>query len=334
MVSTLLPLPGALHLTGYTSDGTHLLAEVDESSGGGAEVLVVEVATGVVTDRLPGARHPQPTDDPRQILVVFADGAVGRFDLSTRQRIGGAVDPGFAPDGIVEHAGGTLAWRRADLEREEPGVIADLGAPGTRLLEDFPGPRTLRVTPNGTVFTMKGAVERRDPGTLAIRAESEPNGPMAFAAADDVVVVSNALGEHAVLDASTLAPEGSPLPATRGFFTDMVMDRAGARLLALGADNEVRLYDIAARSQVGTGVVISNRRPTIEPRGLALRADGLQAAVGTDDGIVLLDLDPDRWVEAACTVASRNLTDEEWDTYLGTLGPYHTTCPDFPPATE
>lgn len=42
------------------------------------------------------------------------------------------------------------------------------------------------------------------------------------------------------------------------------------------------------------------------------------------------DLDPEHWIAAACTPASRNLTQEEWDTYIGKLAPYHRTCPQFP----
>jgi hypothetical protein len=33
---------------------------------------------------------------------------------------------------------------------------------------------------------------------------------------------------------------------------------------------------------------------------------------------------------AACRVAGRNLTREEWATNIGTLAPYRTTCPDLP----
>jgi len=59
----------------------------------------------------------------------------------------------------------------------------------------------------------------------------------------------------------------------------------------------------------------------------ALRADGLQAAVPTKDGVAIWDLDPDHWVAAACQMAGRNLTREEWGTYIGDLAEYRKTCP-------
>jgi len=63
---------------------------------------------------------------------------------------------------------------------------------------------------------------------------------------------------------------------------------------------------------------------------VAVRSDGLQAAVIVDGGINVWDLDPDDWETAACTIASRNLTRDEWNTYIGTLAPYQRTCPEFP----
>jgi len=41
-------------------------------------------------------------------------------------------------------------------------------------------------------------------------------------------------------------------------------------------------------------------------------------------------LEPERWLEAACEVAGRNLTRAEWETNVGVLAPYAATCPEFP----
>ncbi len=58
-----------------------------------------------------------------------------------------------------------------------------------------------------------------------------------------------------------------------------------------------------------------------------MRSDGLEMAAASDHGIVVWDLDPNHWVTAACEVAGRNLTREEWDHYLGVLCSYRATCP-------
>ena len=62
---------------------------------------------------------------------------------------------------------------------------------------------------------------------------------------------------------------------------------------------------------------------------VAIRPDGLEAAVTTDQGVVVWDLDPAHWVQGACALAGRNLTRAEWDQYIGDLASYHQTCPEF-----
>lgn len=55
--------------------------------------------------------------------------------------------------------------------------------------------------------------------------------------------------------------------------------------------------------------------------------------VGTRSGPVLFyDGDPTVWARTACEAAGRNLTREEWTTYLGSLGPYAATCSQYPAA--
>ena len=66
----------------------------------------------------------------------------------------------------------------------------------------------------------------------------------------------------------------------------------------------------------------------IDQYGYALRLDGLELAIGgsPDAGMQIWDLDPDHWIDAACCLAGRNLTREEWDTNIGILGEYRPTC--------
>ena len=59
----------------------------------------------------------------------------------------------------------------------------------------------------------------------------------------------------------------------------------------------------------------------------------MAAAAVVGGGIVSWDLDPAKWETAACRLAGRNLTQAEWDQYIGDLAPYTTTCPDHPAET-
>ena len=108
--------------------------------------------------------------------------------------------------------------------------------------------------------------------------------------------------------------------------------------MVLGNDETLRFYDIATRTQLGDAIDLAygdelhDNAVNVDDdcAGAVLRGDGLQAAADTGQGIVVWDLDPAHWVEAACQLASRNLTRAEWDQYIGDLAPYHRTCPTHP----
>jgi hypothetical protein len=89
----------------------------------------------------------------------------------------------------------------------------------------------------------------------------------------------------------------------------------------------VALHDIAS------GVALGDRMdvPGAEANAIALRPDGTELAVGgsREAGIQVWDLDPEQWVAAACRLAGRNLTAEEWSTNLADLADYHATCTQF-----
>ena len=43
-------------------------------------------------------------------------------------------------------------------------------------------------------------------------------------------------------------------------------------------------------------------------------------------GVVVWDLDPAHQFDAVCRLAGRDLTENEWRTYLGDLGARESTC--------
>jgi hypothetical protein len=57
-----------------------------------------------------------------------------------------------------------------------------------------------------------------------------------------------------------------------------------------------------------------------------LNGDGTLMAVATSQGTVIWDLDPDHLAAAACRVAGRDITRDEWSEHLASLGPYRTVC--------
>jgi len=91
----------------------------------------------------------------------------------------------------------------------------------------------------------------------------------------------------------------------------------------------VAIVDTATGTQLGKSIVIADG----EANWISLAPDGSTLAVGgggADAPVKIWSLDPATWVDAACRLAGRNLTHEEWDSYIGDLAPYAATCPEFP----
>jgi DNA-binding SARP family transcriptional activator/WD40 repeat protein len=330
----LLQATGEHFVFGYTADGRGLLAEQAEEEDEFITQLI-DPSSGAV-EALPGIFGPTPTDDPSRVIGAFDDGTGGVYDLKTRTRVGPSIDLGYEPWGTVVDGDRTLAWGGVgDGEDFRPHLTAvdgdgrvlfDLegGADEWHLGGAYPDPEHLvtidcrhRVCP----------LQRRNPTTGAPIGESVGGADPSFSnivGGGGVLVAVATTGEVLVLDADTLTPLGGPLPGTGGPASTLSLSDDGRRLLLLGADESLRLYDIPSRTQLGDAIPVG-----IREAGAALRPDGLEAAVATNQGIVVWDLDPEHWAEGACQVAGRNLTRAEWDQYIGDLASYRTTCPQY-----
>ena len=97
--------------------------------------------------------------------------------------------------------------------------------------------------------------------------------------------------------------------------------------VASGNDRSITVFDLASGEQLGDTIV----SPDDEVVAFALRPDGKEMAFGGGAGeqFTVWDLEPSHWTTAACTLAGRNLTRQEWATNIGDLAPYHRTCPEY-----
>jgi DNA-binding SARP family transcriptional activator/WD40 repeat protein len=151
-----------------------------------------------------------------------------------------------------------------------------------------------------------------------------------FITVTDQLFVGSYGGDLTQYDLDTLRPV-RPFGGTVGFAQALVGTADGTLVATKGGDRKVTLHDVATGVALGKPITIAED----ENNGIALSPDGLRLAVGGEpaDGrhaIQIWDLDPEHWETAACRIAGRNLTRDEWDAIVGDLAPYHATCPDLP----
>lgn len=134
---------------------------------------------------------------------------------------------------------------------------------------------------------------------------------------------SHALGSDQVIgvaadyarryDIHTLKPISALARAIGGSqLTSVSMD--GRTLLNVGFNNALTLYDLTADIALATPV--DSDAPGVRLRGGYLTADGETLLEALPDGIRVWDLRPAEQAAQACALAGRELTEEEWSTYL------------------
>jgi WD40 repeat protein len=82
------------------------------------------------------------------------------------------------------------------------------------------------------------------------------------------------------------------------------------------------LWNVATGRQLGQSLVGHHDVAW----AITFSPDGKKLASSSRDGtIIVWDLDLDSWSRRACDIANRNLTEAEWQQYLGDEA-YHETC--------
>jgi WD40 repeat protein len=120
---------------------------------------------------------------------------------------------------------------------------------------------------------------------------------------------------------------GAPLVEHRDWINGLAFSPDGTLLASGGSDSMIRLWDVERRQTLGLPLV-GHPAPVAN---VVFSPDGTKlASFSNDSTIILWDLDLRSWINHACTLASRNLTQEEWERFVGSSRPYERTCQDHP----
>jgi WD40 repeat protein/DNA-binding SARP family transcriptional activator/energy-coupling factor transporter ATP-binding protein EcfA2 len=256
----------------------------------------------------------------RKLLRVVSVGSYGATSVAfSPDGLTLAIGRNDSVDGLYDVRTGRQTARldgdyyTTDLAFSRDGkLLAVASAGGTVTIWD--------VAAQSILSALNGAVS----GTVAVDGVSfAPGGRLlAIANSSGRVVFWKLDPRHRFEGAWAARPTGQALDAPGVESVDF--DTSGKRLVTLGSDGKLRLFDVETRKLIGAPLI-----------GAGNGADGTAhffrdgkhvLGVFSTGRAVLWDVDPAAWAAQACLTAHRNLTRAEWRDSLGAR-PYRSVCP-------
>lgn len=324
----------AFALPSPVGDAVVHLSNAWENNDGGTTIEVYDVASGQVGAQIEldhGAFSPEWRPPlAEQTAFAHPDGIVSVWDwrrgevIAERKITDGAIAGAglvYSADGertvIGERSGAVVQVDADTLEPvssevdvgEEIGVIA-VGADGKTAVA------TLRSGGYAIVDFVDGGVNKFDLTITPSSAALSPDG--------ERLVVGASTGDIGLIDLDSgewLRPPIEGLTTARIYRISFTPD--GSTFASSDWDGRVRLWDGQSGELLATFLAVTEGGGTVAE----FLDDGHTVVITNVDGSVYTwDTRIDRWIEFACGVAGRNLTEDEWHETFGER-PHRDTCP-------
>lgn len=333
LVTRRIAPPGSGLAGGFSQDGHAVLTAGGHEGPVGSQVDVAVAVRDATTGDVMMSFGERMVDSAwagsDAFVAYFPDeGALRLVDASTGEHVGPRL-PGDSTFGWVTHQGTRLYLPIGDdrIVRVDTSSGRIEGEPITMATDHRP--IALSASPDGeqlaiTTWDPKFAVHLwivDETTGEVLRSGRLENGLAFHALLDDGSLIAAGDNRIARVDTTTFTQSGS-LPGTAGGLGPPQLSGDERVVLITAADGTIMLYDVAT----GTRLADSFRPDGGSHRGASLRPDGLALAVSDESGVFIWDLDPAHHFEAVCRVAGRDLTPDEWRSYLPEFSEPRSTC--------
>jgi WD40 repeat protein len=281
--------------------------------------------------------------DGRTLASGVNDGRVILWDAGTRQQVGDPVNAhrGGVNSVAFSEDGGTLASAGEDgrVVLWNPGNRQQIGE---ALTGHDGGVNRVAFSKDGRFVASAGAdgrvilwdtETRQQAAKPLVPPGSSGNAvrSMAFSPDGQLLATASANGGLEVWDLRR-EPISHFSLARAGEANAAVAFSPDGRTLASTGANRIVLWDVASRQQVGEPLEANGDavvQLAFSPDGKALVSGGLSAG-GTNELLMFWDLTVRGWQRRACGLANRNLSQAEWDRFVGANREYVRTSPSLP----
>ena len=303
-------------------DGEVMSVDLDAA---GERVVSGDTAGAVTVATFPGLRTQRTrVFDGALVWATAFNPATGVVALGVESHPG---------EEVVEDAGFVALWDPVHDREVAPRIVEVGGSPVA--LAWSPDGRTLAVANDNNVLRLYRAGPTYTRVGDNLSPEDDTVTAIDIAPDGRTIAAGSPSGIVRQFDIATRRPFG---PALRGlgFEVDGVAySRDGSTLAATTVGlGTTRLWDAATGTPIGDELT-PGRTPFTErtlgidhsyPSQPAFSRDGTTLYTPVVDGsVVTWDLRPSSWVEAACKLAGRNLTEAEWRQHVGDQQ-YRKTC--------
>ena len=315
----------------FSPEGTELATVSNDGTARLWEVATRQPVGGVLAD------HTEPISgvafSPDDMLLAVARGSVELWDIQGRKPVGDPFTEGInnvavSPDGeLLATAGIDGTARLWEVASRQPVGEPLTGHTGAIIEVAF--------SPDGALLATAGIddgtarlweVASGQPVGEPLAAHDGPVNGVAFSA-DGTLLATTGIDETARLwEVASGQPVGEPLTAHAGGVFGVAFSPDGALLATTSFDQTMLLWDVVSR------------QPVVEPLtghtdlvfDVAFSSNGTLLATASNDGTVRLWARPSTWVAHLCELVGRNLSQAEWDRYIGSDTTYVRHCSQYP----